>query len=199
LAAGTNLAVLGSELFQFGEALPLGGGSFRLSQLLRGRGGTEWACGGHVAGEIFCMLDPGAVRLVTLPNSCIGAKVEASINSGPDVSIVFSGESLRPPSPINLVAATDSVGGLRLSWTRRSRQGFAWVDEIDAPLGETSEQYRIILTGTAGEADYTVGQPSLTVTPADVADLGSGPAQIEVRQIGDFAASRPTQLTITLP
>jgi hypothetical protein len=33
LAAGANLAAIGSELFQFGDALPLGGGSFRLSRL----------------------------------------------------------------------------------------------------------------------------------------------------------------------
>ena len=34
LAAGANLAVLGDQLFQFGQALPLGDGRFRLSRLL---------------------------------------------------------------------------------------------------------------------------------------------------------------------
>src|SRR5206468_2344903 len=43
LAAGENLVVLGSELIQFGNALSLGRGRFRLSRLLRGRGGSEWA------------------------------------------------------------------------------------------------------------------------------------------------------------
>ena len=41
LAAGSNLAVLGSELIQFGSATALGGGKFRLSHLLRGRGGRN--------------------------------------------------------------------------------------------------------------------------------------------------------------
>jgi hypothetical protein len=41
LAAGANLAQLGDELIQFGDAEPLDGGRFRLSRLLRGRMGPN--------------------------------------------------------------------------------------------------------------------------------------------------------------
>ena len=43
LMAGANLALVGDELLQFGRAEQLGPGRFRLSRLLRGRRGTEWA------------------------------------------------------------------------------------------------------------------------------------------------------------
>ena len=34
-------AAVGKELLQFGRAVALGGGAYRLSKLLRGRNGTE--------------------------------------------------------------------------------------------------------------------------------------------------------------
>ena len=43
LSQGTNLAIAGDELLQFGRAEPIGPRRFRLSRLLRGRRGTEWA------------------------------------------------------------------------------------------------------------------------------------------------------------
>jgi hypothetical protein len=97
-----------------------------------------------------------------------------------------------------VAAAVEATGDLSVKWTRRSRHG-AWVDEIDAPLGESVEQYRVTVTGSATVAELSTDQPSLNVPAVSVADLGSGPASIEVRQVGDFAASRPAQLTITLP
>jgi hypothetical protein len=68
---------------------------------------------------------------------------------------------------------------------------------IDAPLGETQEQYRIVLTCGDKVLEYLANQPALTVAAADVATLGSGEIDIEVQQIGDFAASRPARITIT--
>jgi len=86
-----------------------------------------------------------------------------------------------------------------LSWTRRSRAGFAWLDEIDAPVGESREQYRVTITATAASLELTVEEPRVTVAASDLATLGRGPTSVEVRQLGDWAASRPTQLTIDLP
>ena len=198
LAAGENLAALGNELIQFGDALPLGGGRFRLSRLLRGRGGSEWAVSGHIAGEGFCLFKGGTLQPLALPSWTIGGMVSASARGGATTSILFLGESLRPPAPVNLGADRQASGDLILSWTRRSRQGFAWLDGVDAPLGEASEQYRINLFGTAGSAELLAAAPSLTVPAADVTALGLGDLGIAVRQIGDVAASRPAELTITL-
>src|SRR5581483_11099252 len=80
LAAGENLAVLGSELIQFGQAAALGDRQFRLSRLLRGRGGSEWACSGHAVNEPFCLITSGALQTVILPAWSIGSVVAADTN-----------------------------------------------------------------------------------------------------------------------
>jgi hypothetical protein len=196
LAAGDNLAVLGGELIQFGQAVALGGGRFRLSRLLRGRGGTEWACNGHAANESFCLIQSGAMQAVTMPGWSIGSIVAADAN-GASASVAFSAEGLRPPSPVNVQAERQPDGSLLLTWIRRSRLGFAWVDEIDAPLGEAREQYRVDIVGSAGSIERIVDEPAVTIAAADIGALGFGAASIEVRQIGDMAASRPAQLATT--
>jgi hypothetical protein len=64
LANGANLAAIGSELVQFGSAEPLGERRFRLSKLLRGRRGTEWAMSGHAAGERFVLLSSRTLQRI---------------------------------------------------------------------------------------------------------------------------------------
>ena len=196
LAAGENLAVLGGELIQFGMATSLGGGRFRLAYLLRGRGGTEWACDSHVAGEVFCVVQAGALTAVTMPMSSIGAPVSGQAGAA-TTSIEFAAESVRPLSPVNLHASVETNGDVTLSWTRRSRQGFAWVDGVDAPLGELREQYRVDINGPQCSTELLSDQPSLTIAASELAVLGSGAATIEVRQIGDLAVSPAAQLSIT--
>jgi hypothetical protein len=199
LASGQNFAVIGDELIQFATVAPLGGGRFKLAQLLRGRGGTEWACGDHSVGERFCLLETGTLQPVAMPVWSIGATVDAASGLGTAVSLPFTGESVRPLSPVNLSAEFLAGGSVFLSWTRRSRLGFAWVDGIDVPIGETREQYRIVLASAVNAVEISSDQPSLTVSADTLALLGSGPLSVEVRQIGDFAASRPAQATIITP
>jgi hypothetical protein len=199
LCAGMNLAMLGNELLQFADVAPLGGGRFRLSRLLRGRAGTEWASGAHAAGEPFSLIQANTVQNVPLPASAIGSTVTAADRAGASISIVVTGESVRPWTPIDLVPAFDAEGDLTLSWTRRSRAGSFWLDEVDVAIGESREQYRVTVIGPAASAEYTVGEPTLTIGAAELEALGSGPAGVEVRQIGDFAASRPAQVSINLP
>jgi hypothetical protein len=196
--AGANLAVVGSELIQFGVVTPLGDGKFRLSRLLRGRGGTEWARAAHAANETFCLLQPAALQAIVLPNWSIGAPVTATPTGSAMASIDFAAENLRPPSPVNVSAELRLTGDLFIQWTRRSRQGFAWVDGVDAPLGEALERYRIVIDGSSGEQEFSADQPSLLVPAPTVATFGAGPAIIDVQQIGDFAASRSATITATL-
>jgi hypothetical protein len=198
LAGSENLAVIGTELVQFGLALPLGGGRFRLSRLLRGRFGTEWACAEHSTEELFCLLKPGTFQPVVMPNWSIGATLSAAARGGSAASITFVAESLRPPAPVKLEAALQANGDLVVSSIRRSRQGFAWIDGVDAPLGEASEQYRVTLTRSAAAAEFLTTQPTLTVAGTDLAALGGGPLAIDVCQVGDAAASRATRLTLDL-
>ena len=203
LVAGANLAILGRELFQFGVAEALGDGRFRLSRLVRGRAGTDWAMGGHDPGELFALLAPQSVRPLLLPAAAVGATVNAAVRGAggtiiASAAMVLAGESLRPLSPIGLNATLSADGELSLRWTRRSRQGFAWIDEIDAPLGEAVERYRVTISGTLASVEIETGEPTLLLSPQQLAQAGPGRASVEVRQIGDAAASHPAQLTIII-
>ncbi|WP_324750785.1 hypothetical protein SH591_04990 [Sphingomonas sp. LY54] len=67
LVGGSNAAMLGGELIQFGSAEPLGDRRFRVSRLVRGRRGSEWAAATHAIGEPFLLLDPETLRLAEPP------------------------------------------------------------------------------------------------------------------------------------
>src|SRR3990170_6798207 len=75
LGQGANLAIAGDELIQFGRAEPIAPRRFRLSRLLRGRRGSEWAMGSHAAGERFAMIETNTFRPIELPLSALGAAV----------------------------------------------------------------------------------------------------------------------------
>lgn len=199
LGSGENLAVLGREVLQFGTTVSLGGGRFRLSQLLRARGGTDWATGTHVSGEDFCLLDPDRLSTVEMPVTARGSTLRVQDDRGAFADAQFNAETVRPLSPVNLEAALNPAGGLDVSWTRRSRAGFAWLDEVDAPIGESSEQYRVVLTGPGQRAEFACTAPDIQVDTASLTKLGSGMVQIEVVQLGDFAASRAAVATIAVP
>jgi hypothetical protein len=80
LAGGSNLAVLGSEVLQFGGAEALGDGRWRLSRLLRGRADTEWAIDVHTVGEAFALIERDTLTAVELP-AVGGGRVCASMHN----------------------------------------------------------------------------------------------------------------------
>lgn len=202
LAAGENLAMIGSEMLQFGQAVALGAGRFRLSRLVRGRRGSEWAMGLHQAGDGFVLLDVHSLERVEVPRSQTGATVEATPRGIADsgatsVRLVVGGEAMRPPSPVHLQARTDSAGSLHCSWTRRSRLGWAWIDAVDTPLGVSAERYRLRLQGGTSALEVETTVPEASFTAADVASVGSGPVTLSVAQVGDLAVSRAAILSIS--
>lgn len=169
-----------------------------LSRLLRGRAGTEDAIAGHQAGESFCLIQRDSLQPVVLPAWMAGATVTAADRSGAIAATLASAKALRPFAPVNVAAAIDGSGDLALNWIRRSRSGWAWLDQVDVPIGEAREQYRVNVTGPAGEIEMNCDAPNVSIAAADLQAVGVGPATIEVRQIGDWAASAPARTTINL-
>ena len=200
LAAGANLALAGDELLQFGRVEPLGGRRFRLSRLLRGRRGTEWASGAHAPGERFVLIEPAALAAVDLPLSQMGAPLRVTAQGIGDAMAVEAaatviGRSVRPPAPVAIAARRESGGDILIAWVRRSRLGWTWADGGDAPLGEERERYRLTVTAGAGAArTVEVTQPAWTYTAAQqVGDGASGAGSVTaaVAQLGTAAASDP--------
>lgn len=202
LAAGHNLAMVGRELVQFGAAAAIGPGRFRLSRLLRGRRGTEWAMAGHQPGDIFLLLDVQSLERVDVSYEQVGATISATARGiadtgAPPVELAVSGEALRPPSPVHVSATIDAAGDLQCSWCRRSRLGWAWADGVDAPLGAASELYRITLEAGSLAIETETVVPQVTFTAAQLAGLGQGPFTLSVAQVGELALSRPATITIS--
>lgn len=196
LAAGANLAAIGDEMIQFGSAEPVATGRFRLSRLLRGRRGSEYAMGLHAGGEPFVMVDVRTLKAIAAGATAIGsAMIVTAYGPGDDAappvaSRIVQGEAARPLSPAQLAAVIGADGSLTVSWVRRSRRGWAWIDEVDVPPDADLTGTRITLTGTAASTEFTTSDSSIVVGAAQVVGLGAGSLIISARQIGSFGLSR---------
>jgi hypothetical protein len=199
---GANIALAGNELIQFGEAVQIDARRWRLSRLLRGRRGTEAAAGLQAAGDRFVLIERDSVRSIDLPASMLGGAVRVMASGVGDgdgpvaATVAVSGSSVLPPSPVHLVAgAPDDSGAVTLDWVRRSRAGWRWIDGGDAPLGEESERYRVVLTlGDGSIRTIETGAPTMSVTGADRAP---GAVHAAVRQIGTLGESGAAAIVIS--
>ena len=146
------------------------------------------------------MVGDGNSATLSLPPWVKGATASAvpANGFGDPVAAVVGGEALRPPAPVHFAGGLDSSGNLSLDWIRRSRNGWAWLDEVDVPLGESTEQYRVTIAGSAGLVEAVSLVPNIAIPASALAAAGAGAAIVEVRQVGDFAASRPASISIIL-
>lgn len=202
LAMGANLAMVGDEVIQFGRADALAPGRFRLSCMLRGRRGSEWAIGGHGADEDFVLLDARSLKPITLPVEMLGATLTVTAHGpgdtpdGSSISRIANGEAMRPLSAAHLKAAFAPDGSLSITWVQRSRLAWAWTDEVEAPADPGVQAYRLRLSGVSGMVDRDCMDTHALFTVGEVASLGSGPIEAELRQVGTLALSRPATLII---
>ncbi len=202
LAGGANRALLGAEMVQFAAAEALGAGRWRLGGLLRGRGGTEAAVGGHAVGESFVLLDGSATAL---DGELVGEAAQIAAQGLGDAvlvtaAIALRGATRRPLSPVHGAATLVPDGSLRLIWTRRSRGAWRWLDGGETALGESREAYDIDFgLGEARVARWETAEPALDLSAAVLADLvAQAPGgAFAVRQRGDAALSAP--LAVPLP
>ncbi len=197
LAMGANLAAIGDELVQFGDAQPLATGRFRLSRLLRGRRGSEWAMDGHAASETFALLDARALKAIPFPIEMLGSSIAVRAHGPGDlvdppwVTRAANGEAMRPLSPAQLRAVLAPDGSLTVSWVRRSRMAWGWIDEIESPPDPSLQGYRVRVARASLVIERDCEGEQATFSAAEVASLGSGPVEVHVRQIGSLLLSRP--------
>lgn len=196
LAKGANRALLGSELIQFAGAQSLGQSRWRLTGLLRGRGGTEWAIANHGPGESFVLIDD---TLVPLDPAIVGdtayARIAASglADAAPVIAdIALPGATLRPLSPVHGALEAGNDGSLELRWIRRARGAWLWLDGVDTPLVEQAESYLVTLGSVAAPiAQWITAEPLLRIDAASgtaLRALAPG-APFAVAQRGDAGLS----------
>ena len=194
---GANVAAIGDaatgwEVIQFETATLIGANSWRLEGLLRGQAGTgDVAEAGHAVGARFVLLD-GAVPLLTLSEAESG--LDLTVRSGPagavydpdvfvDVALGSCRRGLACLPPVHLAASRDALSGdVTFDWIRQTRIGGDGWDQVEVPLGETSEAYAVsVFDGATLVRTISVTAPSATYASADqTADFGDLPADILV-------------------
>jgi hypothetical protein len=155
----------------------------------------------HAVGERFVLLDRSGMTLLPVERGSVGATLHVTPQGLADdgltsVGLQIMGDALRPPPPVHLSAYISSTGNLVCDWTRRSSSGWDWLDGVDAPLGCSVERYRITVAGSASSLIVEVPEPRAQISAAKLTEVGSGELKIAVQQVGDFAVSRPTFLSI---
>lgn len=202
LATGANRLLVGDEVLQFARAEQVGERLWRLSGLLRGRGGTEAAAvRGHDAGASIVLIDDSLVPLdpalvpaaETTGIAAIGFGDEAPVTA----PLTNPGAGRKPLCPVHPRAA-QTAEGLELGWTRRARGAWDWPDEVETPLVEQGEAYRVGCGPVdAPFAVWSLGEPRLVLDGTAVAALAAAHpgSDLWVRQVGSFAQSDPLLLT----
>ncbi|MCV6586315.1 MAG: glycoside hydrolase/phage tail family protein [Marinibacterium sp.] len=201
ILSGANLAAIGDgttgnwEMFQFREAELIAPNAYALRGRLRGQLGSDgmmpqdWP-----VGSVFVLMN-GVPQQLDLQPSARGTaqtyRIGPATRGLADPSFVerreaFAGTGLRPYAPAHLRAR--SVGGdLQISWIRRTRiDGDNWAD-VDVPLGEVAELYRLrIRQGDTVLREVTLDAPRWTYDAAmRAADQPAAGAEITVAQISD--------------
>ncbi len=186
---GANLALIGQELIQFKQAVELASGKYRLSGLLRGRLGTEYAISAHGAGERFILLDARLQKdavpdgLFGLSRMYKGASFGQTLGQVQAESFTYQARALKPYAPVHIGGMRDDAGNLTLHWVRRARLGGAWRDGVDIPINEASEAYDIeIMSGDSVVRLLHAATPEILYSAAEQTDdFGAPLGAVSVR------------------
>jgi hypothetical protein len=182
------------EVLQFAGAELVGPRSYRLSRLIRGQAGSEWAMADPLpAGSAFVLLDrhlvPVARGLDALGRPMQLRIVAASRDHGDAAAVALEATpgaaALTPLAPVHVRARRDG-GGVHLSWVRRSRapEADAW-SAGDVPLNEEREAYEVdILSDGTVKRTLAAETPSALYAAADeIADFGAPQGSLAVRVV----------------
>lgn len=200
LLNGINIGIIGNEMLQWRTATLIAAFTYRLTGLLRGRRGTEWAIKTHPIGERFVAFNP---ELTNVDMQAYELNLErdykavtlAQTNSNVVVPFTNTGNTLKCYAPTGLGGGLFGSGNdVLLRWVRRTRIGGAWVDLIDVPLSETTESYVIqIWDSTYTMCARIIGpitgaQATIYGATEQTADFGAAQAHIyfSVGQVGAF-------------
>ncbi|MEG3176614.1 phage tail protein [Sphingomonas sp. RB3P16] len=199
LDGGANLARVGAELLQFATAEPLSATRWRLSGLLRGRRATGSAIGTQQVGDRFVLIEPESFLILDVPVAALGGELRLLASGigdtdGPvELRVALAGGSVLPPAPVHLAWREQGDGGVAVQWVRRSRNGWRWIDRVDAPLGEEREAYRVTLL--RGGAVLRVIETTVAALAIARADRVGG-LTLRVAQVGALGQSAEAETMI---
>lgn len=216
LADGTiNAMLIGDEVIRYVNAVLTGTepNRYRLSRLLRGQAGTEWAVNSHVADERAVALTARGLRHLAMQWADLGAvrRVKAvtagqRASAGAVQEMTLAAVAQVPYAPVDLRLARAPTDDIVVSWKRRTRYAtrFCGPDGSYVPLGEGAEAYsvEIIVSGQPVRTAF-VSDPTYTYSRSQAqADHGAVPAalRVRVRQISaTVGAGRALEVDVPVP
>ncbi len=186
--AGANRIAVESDMGEW-EVLGFAGaelvapGRYRLTDLLRGLGGSDVAMGAAGAGNRLVVLD-GSIAVLPVEPDWLGGELALRAfagrfdGTGTAFGVALSLDPVLPLPPVHLRAVRGAGGDIALGWTRRSRaDAGAWA-AAEVPLEHVPEAYRVtIFDGAAAVRVIEAATPAAIYAAADqVADFGTLPA-----------------------
>jgi hypothetical protein len=166
LVVAVRNADLEWELLQFADCELISAGVYRLSTLLRGQLGTEYAMRTPVAAGALIVVIDNDVSMLNIPSSL--ASMPVTYRYGPtkyayssdafsDVDHTGTRAALKPYSPCNAWITRWTSTSWSIFWTRRTRfDGDDW-DVAEVPLHEETAQFNVdIMSGATVLSSHIV-------------------------------------------
>ncbi len=197
MLCGRNVLLVGAEIIQFANAALQEDGRWKLSCLLRGRRGTEYAADTHQVGEKVILLEETRLSRLLLPLSMLGnsyyykaVSFGRYLEEAHPLRHAHQGRDLMPYAPVQITGVRAS-GVLELTWQRRSRIGAAGLASV-VPLSEMSERYELVAKYSGKKVSkYIMEERQFTYTVAafnadfDVSLMDIPPLEIELYQLSE--------------
>ena len=176
------------EILQFANAELIAANTYKLTRLLRGQKGTEFAIGpaSAPAGQTVVLLDSALMRTATgtevkdlsLKWRWGPAHLDVGSAAFQQKNVTLKGNGLRPFAPVQLNGRRDLVSNdWTLSWLRRTRFGGDSWALTEVPLNEASEAYVLQIRNGSGSTvirSVALTAPGFVYTAAmQIADFGS--------------------------
>lgn len=202
---GENTVRIAEEVLQFRTVTSLGGDSYRLSNLLRGKRGTDPFWGSHTSSDDVVFLENGGatVRVVldeTLVNKTVKLKavtIGQTLVDATSQDLTVTGDEWKCYSGCLLTGARDGGNNLTIDWERRTRSGGGWADFIDADQPEAVEAYEVdILVAAVVVRTISVSTSTATYSAANQTSDGitpGDPVTVSIYQIGRYGRGYPLE------
>lgn len=127
-----------------------GDGTCNLSNLLRGRYGSEWAMTTHQIGDKLVLLDATELSFAPCPVSILGSSRQWTALGYGDIDVAhneraftYAGTNMECLPPTYAKGYKNAGGDFVMEWVRRSRTDDSWRDYVDADIGDTPEAYQV--------------------------------------------------------
>jgi len=195
---GSNMASLGSEILFFRTATLIAARTYRLSNLIRGRRGTESLTGSHSLSEDFVLLD--AVVQSDMLNTYDPARFEVQAdfkvvptNVGIDqvTAVQFTplATALKSWAPVLRAPVRDVPATLdwTINWLHRSRQNGDWLNLVGISYDADDAKFYTVTIYTSA---FTIPKRIFTTPVFPVAEGLRSQVYTVAEQVEDFGGAQ---------